>query len=42
MVKLIRLKCKQCGHKWVPRIANPAVCPSCHSPYWNKKKRNKK
>lgn len=28
--------CKRCGHKWVPRISSPAVCPSCHSPYWNR------
>jgi rubrerythrin len=30
------LTCKRCGHKWVPRISSPAVCPNCHSPYWNK------
>jgi len=30
------LTCKRCGHKWIPRIPSPAVCPNCHSPYWNK------
>lgn len=28
--------CKQCGHNWVPRISNPPLCPSCHSPYWKR------
>ena len=23
------LTCKRCGHKWVPRIPSPAVCPGC-------------
>jgi len=41
MVKITRLKCKRCGHRWVPRIPNPAVCPKCHSPHWNKAKRQK-
>jgi predicted Zn-ribbon and HTH transcriptional regulator len=40
------LTCKRCGHKWIPRISSPAVCPNCHSPYWDKpiqtKKRRKK
>ena len=40
-VKLPKLRCKQCGHKWIPRIPDPGVCPNCHSPYWNKPKRNK-
>jgi len=31
-------ECKRCGHKWMPRIANPPLCPSCHSPYWSKEK----
>ncbi len=31
-----RLRCKRCEYKWVPRIPSPAVCPKCHSPYWNK------
>ena len=35
------LKCLRCGHKWVPRNPrHPKQCPKCHSPYWNKKKRN--
>ena len=30
------LECERCKHKWVPRMKKPAVCPNCHSPYWNK------
>jgi len=43
MVKLRKFKCKRCGHKWIPRMAKPRVCPGCMSAYWNipKKKRNK-
>ena len=32
------ITCKQCGHKWIPRIPAPGVCPKCHSPYWNRPK----
>ena len=39
--KLPTLTCKRCGHKWTPRIQSPAVCPECHSPYWNKPVRSK-
>ena len=31
-------RCERCGHEWVPRDkdAEPRVCPSCKSPYWDK------
>ena len=33
----LNLKCKRCGHGWIPRSEKlPAVCPKCKSPYWNK------
>jgi predicted Zn-ribbon and HTH transcriptional regulator len=37
-------KCERCGHEWIPRSkGEPAVCPECKSPYWNKpRKRGKK
>lgn len=39
-------KCERCGHEWIPRGEDkkePAVCPKCKSPYWNKpRKRDKK
>lgn len=36
MPRIITLTCKRCKHNWVPRIPSPAVCPKCHSPYWNR------
>jgi predicted Zn-ribbon and HTH transcriptional regulator len=46
MIKLTTLKCKRCGHKWIPRQTKlPKTCPKCHSPYWNtarKKPKTKK
>ena len=38
MARLNRLHCKRCDHRWVARIPRPAVCPKCHTPYWNKEK----
>ncbi len=33
----VSFTCNRCGHKWIPREnGEPAVCPSCKSPYWNK------
>ncbi len=30
-------KCERCGHEWAPRTKEqPRVCPKCHSPYWDK------
>lgn len=33
-------KCEKCSHEWIPRDANgePAACPKCKSPYWNRPK----
>ena len=33
-----KLRCKQCGYKWVARVALPKKCPDCFSVKWNKKK----
>lgn len=34
--------CERCEHKWVSRLKKePIVCPKCHSPYWNKKPKDK-
>ena len=35
------IECKRCGHKWVPRIPFPALCPNCRSPYFNQQKKQK-
>lgn len=28
--------CTRCGNDWPRRVENPAQCPECKSPYWNK------
>ena len=33
-----QLKCKRCGWEWKPRVDNPARCPQCKSPYWNRER----
>lgn len=30
------MKCSRCGHEWLKRKDEPAFCPRCHSPYYNK------
>ena len=39
--KVTILVCKKCGHNWVPRISNTPLCPSCHTPYWNRERKAK-
>lgn len=34
-IELNRKRCRRCSHEWIPRRDNPALCPKCHSPYWN-------
>jgi len=35
--ELPTLKCKRCGHTWIPRTnKEPRVCAKCNSIYWNK------
>lgn len=35
--ELPTLKCKRCGHTWIPRTnKEPRVCAKCNSVYWNK------
>jgi hypothetical protein len=31
-------RCERCGHEWIPRDfeSEPAVCPKCKNPYWNR------
>ena len=34
------LKCKLCGHEWIPRIKNkPTACPKCKRYDWEEKKK---
>lgn len=36
-IDLPELKCKRCGHKWIPR-GIVTMCPDCKSKYWNQEK----
>jgi len=33
-----RVTCRRCGHTWMTRVADPAVCPACHSRKWTEPK----
>ena len=37
-ITVIGYRCDRCGHEWIPRDfqTEPAVCPTCKSPYWNR------
>lgn len=40
---LPHLKCKRCGHQWIPRRPEvPRICPTCKTAYWNVARRQKK
>lgn len=38
--ELTTYRCVRCGHgPWIPRKwVYPTTCPSCKSPYWDRKK----
>lgn len=38
-IDLRDLTCCRCSHRWIPRKVEVRVCPRCHSPYWDTKKR---
>lgn len=37
-IKVSKLKCKRCGHEWVPRKDEVRICPDCKSAWWDKEK----
>ena len=41
-IKITRLECKRCHHKWVPKKEEIRICPKCKSPYWDREKNAKK
>lgn len=43
-VQIWGYRCERCLHEWLPRQmdSEPAVCPRCKSPYWNKPRKNAK
>jgi hypothetical protein len=41
-ITVMGFKCERCAHEWVPRGGiedEPATCPKCRSPYWNRPKK---
>ena len=41
-ITVMGFKCERCAHEWIPRGAlddEPATCPKCRSPYWNRPKK---
>ena len=40
-IQIKKVKCKRCGHEWVPRKEEIIICPKCKSPYWNRDKKEK-
>lgn len=37
----MKLECKRCGYKWIPRAEEVRICPKCHSSWWDVEKENK-
>lgn len=40
-IKIVKLKCKRCEHRWYPTQREIRICPKCKSVYWNKLKHKK-
>ncbi len=38
IIKITKLECKRCGHKWVPKKEEVRICPKCKSAWWDKVK----
>jgi hypothetical protein len=45
-ITVMGYRCERCAHEWIPRDPGndpdkePAVCPKCKSPYWNRARKN--
>jgi DNA-directed RNA polymerase subunit RPC12/RpoP len=37
-ITIMGYRCERCDHEWIPKDfeREPAVCPKCKSPYWNR------
>ena len=40
-MKTNKLKCRRCGHSWLPRTAKPTACPACKQYTWDKTPKGK-
>jgi DNA-directed RNA polymerase subunit RPC12/RpoP len=41
-ITVMGYRCERCNHEWIPKDAEnePAVCPRCKSPYWNRPRKS--
>lgn len=41
-ITVMGFRCERCNHEWIPRDVEqePAVCPKCKSPYWNRPRKS--
>lgn len=41
-ITVMGYRCEHCDHEWIPKDYNnePAVCPKCKSPYWNRPRKS--
>ena len=41
-ITVMGYRCERCSHEWIPRDVEqePAVCPKCKSPYWNRPRKS--
>ena len=37
-INIQKLKCKRCGHEWIPKKEEIRQCPKCKSSWWDKEK----
>jgi len=37
-IKLPRLRCRRCGHRWIPSQTVIRLCPKCKSVNWETKR----
>ena len=42
MLTIPTITCKRCGKTWVPRIADPKVCPKCKSAWFQTERKQPK
>ena len=38
-IRITKLVCKRCGHRWVARKKEVRQCPKCKSAYWDTSKK---
>ena len=41
-IKITKLECKRCGHKWIPKKEDIRQCPKCKTAFWDLERKVKK